>query len=57
MDSWEWPQWVMAGLMTFRLLAHAAHTGKPMKQDYNFAMALMRAAIGGFVLWKGGFWK
>ncbi len=57
MDTWTWPQWTMAILMTLKLMTHASKHGKPLKCDYSFPMAIMTAFISAFILWKGGFWK
>ena len=53
---WNWPQIVFAVLLAFSLVVHALLDGKPRTGNYQFSVKLVDAAIGVFLLYKGGFW-
>ena len=55
-ESWGWPQWFFVGVYAANILATSALHGKPRTGKNNGPFAIVSAAIGVWVLYKGGFW-
>lgn len=56
LNTWNWPQYAIAGLYLFGLLIAAHRHGTMPVKKYNFWDVAIGCAIGTTVLYFGNFW-
>jgi hypothetical protein len=54
---WEWPQFLVIGLMSGNLLFHLVRDGQPTGWNYDFGGKLLGVIVMCGILYFGGFFK
>ena len=54
--EWDWPQFVVAGLIILGLGISLASHGKP-RSPHNLSIDIVAGGLNAWLLYMGGFWS
>lgn len=56
MSAWAWPQYVVLGMLVFRVVFGMGMHGKPKDGNWNAGEVAGITLVWAWVFWMGGFW-